>query len=153
MGAVLMLLFYISIHTIAAFVLVIPSVFVPLFSWRIQSLKNLKRLFRVSNWLSKFSKIGGIILFISGIGIMWEAKIGFSKMWLNVSIVLVVILEIIAALIAPKKMKEIANYLLAYEGSEIPEHYRAMMKNVFPYNAIIHLITLAIMLLMIFKPF
>lgn len=148
-----MLLFYITTHTLAAFVLVIPSVFVPLFAWRIKTLKNLKRLFRVSNFLNRFSKIGGLFLLITGLGIMYEAKIGFSQMWLNVSIVLIVILEIIAALIAPKKMKEIAQYLVNYEGDEIPEEYSRMMRGIFPYNAIIHVVTLMIMLLMIFKPF
>lgn len=148
-----MLAFYISIHTFAAIFLVVPNIVVPFVAKRIKSLARLKKLFKISNWLSKFSKLGGIVLFISGIGIMWEAKIGFSQMWLNVSIVLVVILEIIAALIAPKKIKEIGNYLIAYEGTEIPPEYKKMLKETVPYNALIHLITLAIMFLMIFKPF
>lgn len=148
-----MLLTYILIHIVAAVFLVVPNVFVPLFAKSIKSLTNLKKLFKVSNWLSRFSKLGGLILLLSGLGIMWEAKIGFSQMWLNVSIVLVVVLEIIAALIAPKKMRMISDYIIQYEGNDIPENYKAMMREIVPYNALIHLITLMIMLLMIFKPF
>lgn len=148
-----MLLTYILVHIFAAVFLVVPNALVPLFAKSIKTLPNLKKLFRVSNWLSQFSKVCGFILLVSGIGIMWELKIGFSQMWLNISIVLVVILEIIATLIAPKKMRMISDYILQYEGNEIPENYKSMMKEVVHYNALIHLITLMIMLLMIFKPF
>ncbi len=144
---------YILIQIVAAVFLVVPNVFVPLFAKRINTLSNLKRLFKFSNWLGRFSKVGGLVLLLTGLGIMWEAKIGFSQMWLNVSIILVVVLEIIAALIAPKKMRMIAEYIIQFEGNDIPENYKKLMKEIVPYNALIHLITLMIMLLMIFKPF
>jgi uncharacterized membrane protein len=149
----ILLHFFIITHILSAIILIIPTVIIPLLVKYIKTLPNLKRLFKISNLLSRFSKLGGIILFVSGFGIMWAAKIGFSQMWLNVSIILVVILEIIAALIAPKKMKSIGNYILAYQGREIPKEFNEMMKEITPYNGIIHLITIAIMLLMIFKPF
>lgn len=148
-----LLLIYIFVHIIAAVFLIVPNVIVPILAKRIGTLKNLKKLFKISNWLSRFSKTGGVILLLSGLGIMWEAKIGFSQMWLNVSIVLVVVLEIIAALIAPKKMRVISDYIISYQGDSIPKNYKEMMKEIVPYNALIHLITLMIMLLMIFKPF
>ncbi|GAX91149.1 DUF2269 family protein [Effusibacillus lacus] len=103
--------------------------------------------------LEKFPKTGAVLLLASGIGIMWMSNTGFQHGWLNVSLGLFVLLEILAIGIVPRKMKRIAECVLASTGERIPDGYENLVKEARPYLMSVHLLAALILVLMISKPF
>ncbi|GIO12129.1 hypothetical protein J19TS2_16840 [Cohnella xylanilytica] len=89
---------------------------------------------------------------LTGIWLMVIADMGFSQMWLNLSILFSLLLIVaIAGWIEPR-MKRIARIASESEGPEISAEVGLAMRRLAPLETTAQLLTLAVTVLMVIKP-
>ncbi|SDC95591.1 hypothetical protein SAMN02799630_01843 [Paenibacillus sp. UNCCL117] len=76
------------LHIWAAIAIIGPAVVMPLIRRSARTASQLHFVFRITTKLAVIPKTGGAVLIVSGIWLMLITKMGFSYMWLNVSILL-----------------------------------------------------------------
>jgi uncharacterized membrane protein len=115
----------------------------------------LRFAFDVTNKLAILPKIGGTVLIITGVWLMIITKMGLSQMWLNISILLsLLMVAMIEGLIGPrmKKIMEIVS-ISQSKGDELPAELGRLMKKIIPIETASQLLMIAIVVLMVLKPF
>jgi uncharacterized membrane protein len=80
------------LHVLAAIIGIGPAFVLPVLGKSAKSGSQLRFIFELIGKVNKFPKIGGITLLVTGILLMIVSKIGFSLMWLNLSLLLFIAL-------------------------------------------------------------
>jgi uncharacterized membrane protein len=141
------------LHVLAAIVGIGPAFILPLLGKSAKSGSQLRFVFGIIQKVNNFPKIGGITLLVTGILLMVVSKIGFSLMWLNLSLLLFVIIEVIIIGFIEPRMKKVARLIMTSEGDSIPAGFADSMKRIAPLEGTVHLLTFLIIILMVVKPF
>ncbi|MGO4108557.1 DUF2269 family protein [Paenibacillus sp. YAF4_2] len=142
-------------HVLASIALIGPAVVVPFIRRTARTADQLRFAFDVTNKLAILPKIGGTVLIITGVWLMIITKMGLSQMWLNISILLsLLMVAIIEGLIGPrmKKIMEIVA-ISQSKGDELPAELGRLMKKIIPIETASQLLMIAIIVLMVLKPF
>jgi uncharacterized membrane protein len=140
------------LHVLAAIVGIGPAFILPLLGKSAKSGSQLRFVFGIIQKVNNFPKIGGITLLVTGILLMVVSKIGFSLMWLNLSLLLFVIIEVIIIGFIEPRMKKVARLIMTSEGDSIPTGFADSMKRIAPLEGTVHLLTFLIIILMVVKP-
>jgi uncharacterized membrane protein len=140
------------LHVLAAIVGIGPAFILPLLGKSAKSGSQLRFVFGIIQKVNNFPKIGGITLLVTGILLMVVSKIGFSLMWLNLSLLLFVIIEVIIIGFIEPRMKKVARLIMTSEGDSIPAGFADSMKRIAPLEGTVHLLTFLIIILMVVKP-
>jgi uncharacterized membrane protein len=140
------------LHVLAAIVGIGPAFILPLLGKSAKSGSQLRFVFGIIQKVNNFPKIGGITLLVTGILLMVVSKIGFSLMWLNLSLLLFVIIEVIIIGFIEPRMKKVARLVMTSEGDSIPAGFADSMKRIAPLEGTVHLLTFLIIILMVVKP-
>ncbi|WP_409276165.1 DUF2269 family protein [Neobacillus sp. SCS-31] len=143
------------LHTLAAIAVVGPAFVVPVIRRSAKTADQFRFALDVTNKLAFFPKIGGVMLVITGIWLMIITNMGWSEMWLNISILLsLLMVVIIDGLIGPriKKIMKIVS-LSQTKGDEVPAELAQLMKKIVPIELASQLLMIAIIVLMVLKPF
>jgi uncharacterized membrane protein len=140
------------LHVVAVIVGIGPAFIIPLLGKSAKSGSQLRFVFGVIQKINKFPKTGGITLLITGILLMIVGKTGFTLLWLNVSLSLFIVIEIIIIGFVEPKMKKVTQFVMTSQGEEIPPGFHDSMKKVAPLEGTVHLLTLIIIILMVIKP-
>jgi uncharacterized membrane protein len=140
------------LHVVAAIVGIGPAFIIPLLGKSAKSGSQLRFVFGLIQKINKFPKTGGITLLITGILLMIVGKTGFTLLWLNVSLLLFIVIEIIIIGVVEPKMKKVAQFVMTSQGEEIPAGFHDSMKKIAPFEGAVHLLTLIIIILMVIKP-
>lgn len=140
------------LHILAA-VAVIGSAFIaPIIRRSAKTTAQLRFTFDITSKVALFSKIGGTVLVLTGIWLMVIAKMGFSEIWLNLSILLSLILIVtIVGLIEPHT-KRLAQLASERQGHELSADIGAAMRRIVPMETTAQLLSLAVTVLMVIKP-
>ncbi|EHB66648.1 MULTISPECIES: DUF2269 family protein [Paenibacillus] len=109
----------------------------------------------IANRPSILPKIGGTVLILTGVWLMIITKTGFSQMWLNVSILLALLtVVLIDGWIEPRVNKIEKSISENYDqGNEIPAEFGLLIKKIVPIETAAQLLMIAILVLMVMKPF
>jgi uncharacterized membrane protein len=140
------------VHVLAAIVGIGPSFVLPVLGKSAQSGSQLRFVFGIIQKVNKFPKTGGITLIITGILLMILGKTGFSLLWLDLSLLLFIIIEIIIIGFVEPQMKKTAKLVMTCEGEGIPAGFADSMKKVAPLEGTVHLLTFVVIILMVIKP-
>jgi hypothetical protein len=143
----------IVLHVLAAIVGIGPAFVLPVLGKSAKSGSQLRFVFSLIEKVNKFPKIGGITLLVTGILLMIVSKTGFSLMWLNLSLLLFIIIEVIIIGFVEPRMKKVAKLVMSSQGDTIPTGFADSMKGIAPLEGTVHLLTLLIIILMVVKPF
>jgi uncharacterized membrane protein len=141
------------LHVLAAIVGIGPAFVLPILGKSAKSGSQLRFVFGLIQKVNNFPKIGGITLLVTGILLMIVSKIGFSLMWLNLSLLLFVIIEVIIIGFVEPRMKKVAQLVMSSDGDNIPSGFADSMKRIAPLEGTVHLLTFLIIILMVVKPF
>jgi uncharacterized membrane protein len=142
----------IVLHVLAAIVGIGPAFILPVLGRSAKSGSQLRFVFGIIQKINKFPKIGGITLIVTGILLMIVGKFGFSVLWLNFSLLLFVIIEIIIIGFIEPQMRKVAQIVMSSQGEEFPDGFELSMKKVVPLERTVHLLTVIIIILMVVKP-
>lgn len=142
-------------HILASIAVIGPAFVVPFIRRSARTAAQLRFAFDVTNKIAILPKIGGAILIITGVWLMIITKIGWSQMWLNISILVsLLMVATIEGLIRPrmKKIMEIVS-ISQSKGDELPAELGRLMKKIIPIETASQLLMIAITVLMVLKPF
>ncbi|WJH36050.1 DUF2269 domain-containing protein [Paenibacillus sp. CC-CFT747] len=103
--------------------------------------------------LDPFPTIGGVVLIVTGIMLMILGKTGLSLLWLNVSSVLLIVMVVLLIGFLGPRMKKATELVLSSQGEPIPAGYSQAMKAILPLEKAVLAIILAVIVLMVLKPF
>ncbi|SEB82989.1 DUF2269 family protein [Paenibacillus sp. GP183] len=141
------------LHVLAAIVGIGPAFILPVLGKSAKTGSQLRFVFGLIKKVNNFPKIGGITLLITGILLMIVSKTGFSLMWLNLSLLLFVIIEVIIIGFVEPQMKKVTQLVMSNEGDQIPSGFADSMKRITPLEGTVHVLTFLIIILMVLKPF
>lgn len=125
----------------------------PIVMKRPKMVSQAKFAFQISDGIEKIAKIGSLTLLVTGIVLGILSPYLFKEIWYIAPIIIYIAVQPITAGILPKKMAAQAEILEAHDGEELPESYKAIRKQMSPYNGIMHLSAVILVILMTIKPF
>ncbi|WP_213525852.1 DUF2269 family protein [Paenibacillus sp. J31TS4] len=142
-------------HILATIAVIGTAFVVPVIRRSARTASQLRFAFRITTKLAILPKIGGAVLLVTGIWLMFITKMGLSQMWLNLSILLSLLMVVtIGGLIEPR-MKTIMQIVSESksQGDEVPAEFTQAMKKIVPLESTAQLLMIAITVLMVVKPF
>ncbi|AJY77527.1 hypothetical protein VN24_05550 [Paenibacillus beijingensis] len=140
------------LHVAAAIVGIGPAFVFPIVGKSAKTGSQLRFVFSLLQKINKFPKTGGITLIVTGILLMVIGKTGLSLLWLNLSLLLFIVIEVIIIGFVEPGMKKVGQLVAASEGEEIPAGYTALTGKIAPLEATVLVLTLIIVVLMVIKP-
>ncbi|MNH82323.1 hypothetical protein D3C87_438290 [compost metagenome] len=140
------------IHVLAAIIGIGPAFVLPVISHSARTSSQLRFVYHLNDKINKFPKVGGITLLVTGFLLMILDHTGFTKMWLNVSLVLFVIIEILIIGFLDPAMKSASKFIKKSKEEGIPEGYLPMASKINVLNRIVHILTVLIIILMVIRP-
>ncbi len=116
---------------------------------------QLRFAFGITTKLAIIPKIGGAVLIITGVWLMIITKMGLSQMWLNVSFLLSLLMVVMIDGLIEPRMKKIIKIVSESQdqGNEISAEFGLLMKKIVPIETAAQLLMIAILVLMVVKPF
>ncbi|WP_123042824.1 DUF2269 family protein [Cohnella candidum] len=143
------------IHVLAAFAVIGPALVVPVIRRSARTAGQLRYAFDVSAKLAFLPKIGGVVLIATGVWLMIESGIGFTQMWLNLSILLSLLLIVLIDAMIEPRVKKIMRMMSEnkQQGDEIPREFTQEMRTIVPFDSVAQAMMIAIIVLMVLKPF
>ncbi|WHY80221.1 DUF2269 family protein [Neobacillus sp. WH10] len=143
------------LHILASIALIGPAFVMPIIRRSARSVGQLRFAFGITTKLAIIPKIGGAVLIITGVWLMIITKMGLSQMWLNVSFLLSLLIVVMIDGFIEPRMKKIIKIVSESQdqGNEIPAEFGLLMKKIVPIETAAQLLMIAILVLMVVKPF
>ncbi|MDH6426335.1 MULTISPECIES: DUF2269 family protein [Paenibacillus] len=140
------------IHVIASIVGIGPVFVLPILTSSAKTGSQLRFVFGLMKKINRFPKTGGITLIVTGILLMIIDKMGLSVLWLNLSLLFFIVIEVIIIGMVEPRLKKLTQLVMTSEGEEIPDGYTTAMNKIAPLEAAVHVLTIVIIILMVVKP-
>ncbi|MFJ7728432.1 DUF2269 family protein [Neobacillus sp. NPDC097160] len=143
------------LHILASIAIIGPAFMMPIIRRSARTVGQLRFAFGITTKLAIIPKIGGAILIITGVWLMIITKMGLSQMWLNVSFLLSLLMVVLIDGLIEPRMKKIIKIVSESQdqGNEIPAEIGLLMKKIVPIETAAQLLMIAILVLMVVKPF
>lgn len=143
------------LHILASVAIIGPAFVMPIIRRSARSVGQLRFVFGITTKLAIIPKIGGAVLIITGVWLMIITKMGLSQMWLNVSFLLSLLMVVMIDGFIEPRLKKIIKIVSESQdqGNEIPAEFGLWMKKIVPIETAAQLLMIAILVLMVVKPF
>jgi len=143
------------LHILATIALIGAAVAGPFIRRSARTAGQLRFALSITSKLAILIKIGGTVLIVTGIWLMTITELGLSQRWLNISILLsLLLIAMLSAGIEPR-MKKATKMVSERQspGDEVPAEFVKAMKKVAPLEWTTQLLMIAVVVLMVVKPF
>lgn len=140
------------LHVLAAVAVIGSSFLLPIIRRSAKTIAQLRFIFDITAKVAWFFKVGGAVLVLTGIWFMVNAQMGFSQMWLNLSILLSLMLVVTISVLMEPRIKRIARIVSESQGHELTADVVLAMRKLAPLEITAQLLALAITVLMVVKP-
>ncbi|MBB3128299.1 putative membrane protein SirB2 [Paenibacillus rhizosphaerae] len=143
------------LHILSSIAFIGPAFVTPIIRRSARTVGQMHFVLGITAKLAIMPKIGGTVLILTGVGLMIITKMGLSQMWLNVSILLALILvALIDGWIEPR-MKKVRKTISERQdqGDQIPAEFGLLLKKIVPAETAVLLLMIAVLVLMVVKPF
>jgi uncharacterized membrane protein len=141
------------IHLIAAVVGLGASFALPVLMSRPKTVSQAKFAHHVAKGIENFAKIGSLTLLVTGIVMGILHTYLFTEIWFIASLIIYVLIQPIVAGIIPKNSAKQLEILETAKSEELPEDYVQINKKMAPYNNVVHIAAIILIILMSIKPF
>lgn len=143
------------LHILASIAIIGPAFVMPLIRRFARTVGQLDFIFGITTKLNIIPKIGGVVLIVTGVWLMIITKMGLSQMWLNVSILLSLLMVVMIDGWIEPRMKKIIKIISDSQdqSNEIPAEFGLLIKRIVPIETAAQLLMIAILVLMVVKPF
>ncbi|GIO59682.1 DUF2269 family protein [Paenibacillus cineris] len=143
------------LHILSSIAFIGPAFVTPIIRRSARTVGQLHFVLGITAKLAIMPKIGGTGLILTGVGLMIITKMGLSQMWLNVSILLALLMVgLIDGWIEPR-MKKIRKIISERQdqSNDIPAEFGLQLKKIVPIEVAAMLLMIAVLVLMVVKPF
>ncbi|TCM96535.1 putative integral membrane protein DUF2269 [Paenibacillus sp. BK033] len=142
-------------HILASIAIIGPSFVLPIIRRSARTLSQLHFAFSVTTKLALMPKIGGAVLIVTGIWLMIITKMGLTQWWLNASILLALLMVVIIDGWIEPRTKKIVKIIAENQNQDdkIPAEIALLIKKLIPIETAAQLLMIAILSLMVVKPF
>ncbi|MEK5391439.1 DUF2269 family protein [Margalitia sp. FSL K6-0131] len=149
------LLLLLVLHILASIAIIGPAFVTPIIRRSARTVGQLHFALGITTKLAIIPKIGGTVLIITGVWLMIVTKMGLSQMWLNLSFLLSLLMVVMIDGLIEPRMKKIIKIVSESQdqGNEIPAEFGLLMKKLVPIETAAQLLMIAILVLMVVKPF
>lgn len=143
------------LHILASIAIIGPAFVMPIIRRSARTVGQLHFTFGITTKLAIMPKIGGAVLVLTGVWLMIITKMGLSQIWLNVSILLSLLMVVMIDVWIEPRMKKIIKILSESQeqGNDIPTEFGQLIKKIVPIETAAQLLMIAILVLMVVKPF
>lgn len=143
------------LHILASIAIIGPAFVMPIIRRPARTVGQLHFTFGITTKLAIMPKIGGAVLVLTGVWLMIITKMGLSQLWLNVSILLSLLMVVMIDGWIEPRMKKIIKILSESQeqGNDIPAEFDQLIKKIVPIETAAQLLMIAILVLMVVKPF
>lgn len=143
------------LHISASIAIIGPAFVMPIIRRSARTVGQLHFTFGITTKLAVMPKIGGAVLILTGVWLMIITKMGLSQMWLNVSILLSLLMVVMIDGLIEPRMKKIIKIISESQDqdNEIPTEFGLLIKKIVPIETTAQLLMIAILALMVVKPF
>lgn len=144
-----------ALHILSSIAIIGPAFVMPIFRRSAKTADQLHFVLGMTTKLAIIPKIGGTMLVITGVWLMILTKMGLSQMWLNVSILLALLMVVLIDGWIEPRMKKIKKIISERQdrGNEIPAEFGLQLKKIVPIEMAAQLLMIAVLVLMVVKPF
>ncbi|TDF92996.1 DUF2269 family protein [Paenibacillus piri] len=143
------------LHILASIAIIGFAFVMPIIRRSARTVGQLYFAFGITTKLAIMPKIGGAVLILTGVWLMIITKMGLSQMWLNVSILLSLLMVVMIDGWIEPRMKKIIKLISESQDqdNEIPAEFGLLIKKIVPIERAAQLLMIAIVALMVVKPF
>ncbi|OZB92341.1 DUF2269 family protein [Paenibacillus sp. XY044] len=143
------------LHILSSIAFIGPAFVMPIIRRSARTVGQLHFVLGITTKLAIITKIGGTGLILTGVGLMIIAKMGLSQMWLNVSILLALLIVVLIDGWIEPRLKKIRKIISERQDqvNEIPAEFGLLLKKIVPIETVAQLLMIAILVLMVVKPF
>lgn len=143
------------LHILASIAIIGPAFVMPIIRRSARTVGQLHFTFGITTKLAIMPKIGGAVLILTGVWLMIITKMGLSQIWLNVSILLSLLMVVMIDGWIEPRMKKIIKIISESQeqGNDIPAEFGLLIKKIVPIETAAQLLMIAILVLMVVKPF
>ncbi|WP_248929831.1 DUF2269 family protein [Paenibacillus hamazuiensis] len=141
------------LHILGAIAFIGPAFIMPVIRRSAKTAGQLQFAFDITAKLAWLPKAGGTALIVTGVWLMIIAKMGLSQMWLNVSILLALLVVVAIDGVIEPRLKKIMKIVPKGQADEAPAEFAQAMKQIAPLELAVQLLMIAIVVLMVVKPF
>lgn len=144
---------FVVLHVLAA-VAGMGSIFAfPLIRQSAATASQLRYALALIQKLEHLPALGGAAIIVTGIVLMILSGAGLSLMWLNLSILLVIVMVVLLTGFIEPQIRAVTRLVLASQGEQIPAEYIRSIRKTVPFERVVQAITVAVIVLMVLKPF
>ncbi|WP_171647279.1 DUF2269 family protein [Paenibacillus phytorum] len=148
-----MYIYLLFIHIIAAVTAIGAIICYPLIMSSARTVGQAKFALVLLQKTANLPKIGGILLFLTGLALGFLETDLFHELWYLISIAIFLIILVILAGLHPACIKQQLTLLLQTQGDDLPDAYRLIRRRSAWLEGIANLAAFISILLMVFKPF
>lgn len=143
------------LHILSSIAFIGPAFVTPIIRRSARTVGQLHFVLGITTKLAIITKIGGTGLILTGVGLMIIAKMGLSQMWLNVSILLALLIVVLIDGWIEPRLKKIRKIISERHDqvNEIPAEFELLLKKIVPIETVAQMLMIAILVLMVVKPF
>ncbi|MBO7743451.1 DUF2269 family protein [Paenibacillus sp. MWE-103] len=143
------------VHVLAAIAIIGPAFMMPLIRRSASTVGQLRFVFGITARLAVLPKLGGFAVLITGVWLMILTKAGLSQMWLNAAILLSLLMVVLIDGWIEPRLKTIMKLIAERQdrGTELPAELGPLFKRIVPVETASQLLMIAILALMVLKPF
>jgi len=144
-----------TLHILGSIAFIGPAFVMPIIRRSARTVGQLHFVLSITAKLAIMPKIGGTVLILTGAWLMIITKMGLSQMWLNVSILLALLMVVLIDGWIEPRMKKIKKIISERQdrGNEIPAEFGLQLKKIVPIEMAAQLLMIAVLVLMVVKPF
>ncbi|WP_301169528.1 DUF2269 family protein [Brevibacillus nitrificans] len=141
------------LHILSAIAFMGSAFLIPAIRKSAKTASQLRFVFDITAKLSWLPKIGGAALIATGMGLMILTGMGLAHMWLSVSLLLSLLLVVAIGGFIEPRLQKVTKLVMASSGDEIPAEFSHAMKKIAPLELVVQLLMIAVIVLMVIKPF
>lgn len=120
---------------------------------RASTMTELRHAYLIRHRLHIFVMVGGTLLLITGLWMGWLHPALFRAGWYVTSLLLFLLALALGPIMLSPRSRPVKQLLAEHEGDDIPAEYAPLAKKLFFYERIENLIFIAVIILMVTKPF
>lgn len=147
-----MYIYLVFIHIIASVTAMAAVICYPLIMSSARTTGQAKFALALLEKTAILPKLGGTLLFLSGLGLGFLEISLFKELWYVLSIVIFLVILVIFAGLIPAGIKQQLGLLQQAKGDDLPDAYRRSRRRSAWLEGIANLAAFIVILLMVFKP-
>ncbi|MCC6688406.1 MAG: DUF2269 family protein [Saprospiraceae bacterium] len=145
--------FVLLVHVLSAILGLGPGFIMIYVVTRATNMTELRHAYLIRNRLHIFVMVGGSLLLVSGVLMGFMRPYLWQMKWYVLSLVLFLVALAFGPLVLSPRSKPIKALINDHQGEAIPVEYYLLSKKLFLFERIENLIFIAIIILMVLKPF